>query len=334
MPPVARTPFAKPASPKSAAGSLASFCPWAAEPGVRVYLCPVGLMPIAAWAKGAAVPLAGGRFAFSTAELIVRQGDRIDRAFAPLSEILAWGWERARDVAEALDRQLGALTRARVPFGGVALDRPRLMGIVNVTPDSFSDGGDFIDPAAAIAHGEELLAAGADILDIGGESTRPGAAAVPPEQEEARILPVIRHFAERGAVVSVDTRHARVMASALAAGGRIVNDIAGLGDAGALPLVARFLGASFQSQFFYYSSGWIQLFALPLLTYIGVKLQRSSDAQSEVQHQAMVHIATVEDQNKQLIEQNTELTAQIHALVAALPRPKTLARKPAKEAGA
>ena len=239
MPPVARTPFAKPASPKSAAGSLASFCPWAAEPGVRVYLCPVGLMPIAAWAKGAAVPLAGGRFAFSTAELIVRQGDRIDRAFAPLSEILAWGWERARDVAEALDRQLGALTRARVPFGGVALDRPRLMGIVNVTPDSFSDGGDFIDPAAAIAHGEELLAAGADILDIGGESTRPGAAAVPPEQEEARILPVIRHFAERGAVVSVDTRHARVMASALAAGGRIVNDIAGLGDAGALPLVAR-----------------------------------------------------------------------------------------------
>ena len=102
----------------------------------------------------------------------------------------------------------------------------------------------------------------------------------------------------------------------------------------ALPLIARFLGAQFQTQFFYYSSGWVQLFALPLLTYIGVKLQRSSDAQSEVQHQAMVHIATVEDQNKQLIEQNTELTAQIHALVAALPRPKTLARKPAKEAGA
>ena len=102
----------------------------------------------------------------------------------------------------------------------------------------------------------------------------------------------------------------------------------------ALPLVARFLGAKFQSQFFYYSSGWVQLFALPLLTYIGVKLQRSSDAQSEVQHQAMVHLATVEDLNRQLLEQNTDLTAQIHALVAALPKPKTLARKPVKEAGA
>lgn len=105
----------------------------------------------------------------------------------------------------------------------------------------------------------------------------------------------------------------------------------------ALPLIARFLGAKFQTQFFYYSSGWIQLFALPLLTYIGVKLQRSSDAQSEVQHAAMVHIATVEDQNKTLIEQNTELTTQVHALVAALPKPpaqKTLARKPVKEAGA
>ena len=105
----------------------------------------------------------------------------------------------------------------------------------------------------------------------------------------------------------------------------------------ALPLIARFLGAAFQSQFFYYSSGWVQLFSLPLLTYIGVKLQRSSDAQSEVQHQAMVHLATVEDLNRQLIEQNTDLTAQIHVLVAALPKPpppKTLARKPAKEAGA
>lgn len=232
-----------PPVPKSAAGSLASFCPWAAEgaaeDGVRVYLRPVGLMPVAAWAKGAAVPLAGGRFSFATAELIVREGDRIDRAFAPLSEILAWGWERSRAVAEALDRQLGALTRARAPFGGVAIDRPRIMGILNVTPDSFSDGGDFLNPAAALAHGEALLEAGADILDIGGESTRPGSAPVSPEEEQARILPVIRHFAAKGAVVSVDTRHARVMAAAIGAGARIVNDVAGLRDPLALPVVAK-----------------------------------------------------------------------------------------------
>ena len=97
----------------------------------------------------------------------------------------------------------------------------------------------------------------------------------------------------------------------------------------ALPLVARFLGAKFQAQFFYYSSGWIQLFALPLLTYIGVKLQRSSDAQSEVMHTALSHIATVSDQNKTLIEQNTELTAQVHALVQ---RPKTPVKRLATKA--
>ncbi|MDQ2102503.1 dihydropteroate synthase [Azospirillum isscasi] len=231
-------PISKPA-PKSAAGSLASFAPWAAEGGVRVYLRPVGLLPIAAWSAGAAVPLAGGRFAFATAELIVRQGARIERAFAPLTEILAWGWERGTAVAQSLDRRLGALTRGRAPFGGLDLGRPRIMAIVNVTPDSFSDGGDFFDAGTAIAHGEAMLEAGADLLDIGGESTRPGSAAVSPEEEEARVLPVVRHFAAKGAVVSVDTRHARVMRAALDAGAALINDVAGLRDPGALPLVAE-----------------------------------------------------------------------------------------------
>ncbi|WP_431854195.1 dihydropteroate synthase [Azospirillum sp.] len=226
--------------PRSAAGSLASFAPWAAEEGVRVALRPVGLLPVAAWAKGAAVPLAGGRFAFTMAELAVRQPGRIEKAFAPLSEIMAWGWERSRAVAESLDRRLGALTRARPPFAGLSLDRPQIMGIVNVTPDSFSDGGDFFDHTAALRHGEELLEAGADILDVGGESTRPGATPVPPEEEEARVLPVVRHFAAMGACVSIDTRHARVMRSALEAGARIVNDISGLtGDPDSLAVVAQ-----------------------------------------------------------------------------------------------
>lgn len=228
---------------RSSAGSLARFCPWAVEEGVRVYLRPVGLLPVAAWAKGAAVPLAGGRFSFAMAELIVRKESRIERAFAPLAEIMAWGWESGRAVAELLDSRLGALTRARAPFAGLemglALDRPRLMGIVNVTPDSFSDGGDFFDRNAALAHGEALLDAGAEILDVGGESTRPGAAAVPPDEEEARVLPIVRHFAGLGACVSVDTRHARVMRAALDAGARIVNDISGLaGDPESLAVVA------------------------------------------------------------------------------------------------
>lgn len=88
----------------------------------------------------------------------------------------------------------------------------------------------------------------------------------------------------------------------------------------AIPLVARFLGAAFQSQFFYYSSGWLQLFALPLLTYMSNKLQRSSDAQSEVLHEALSHVAVVGDQNGRLIEQNTELTRAVHVLTAEVRR--------------
>lgn len=87
-----------------------------------------------------------------------------------------------------------------------------------------------------------------------------------------------------------------------------------------VPIVAYFLPAKIQNHIFFFSSGWIQLFALPLMIYVGNKLQRSSDAQSEVLHQALTHIATVSDQNKTLIEQNTELTTQIHALISATPR--------------
>ncbi|QXM26206.1 dihydropteroate synthase [Elioraea tepida] len=101
------------------------------------------------------------------------------------------------------------------------------MGVINVTPDSFSDGGLFLAAEAAIAEGEAMRAAGADILDVGGESTRPGAEPVPPEVEQRRILPVVRALA-RGGPVSVDTRNASTMAAALEAGASIINDVSGL----------------------------------------------------------------------------------------------------------
>jgi len=113
------------------------------------------------------------------------------------------------------------------------------MGILNVTPDSFSDGGAHVGAEDAIAAGQRMLAAGADILDIGGESTRPGATPVPAVEEIARIAPVIAALAARGAVVSVDTRNAATMAAALDAGARIINDVSALTyDKAALPLVA------------------------------------------------------------------------------------------------
>jgi dihydropteroate synthase len=125
-------------------------------------------------------------------------------------------------------------------WAGVDLSRPCVMGVLNVTPDSFSDGGDHADADAAIAAGRAMLAAGAAIIDVGGESTRPGSAATPPAVEQARILPVVRALAGAGACVSVDTRHAATMQAALDAGARIVNDIAGLAfDPDALGVVAR-----------------------------------------------------------------------------------------------
>jgi len=113
-------------------------------------------------------------------------------------------------------------------FAGLALDRPLIMGIVNVTPDSFSDGGDFVRADDAVAHGMRLIEEGADIVDVGGESTRPGSAGITAEEELGRVRPVIAALAKAGAVVSVDTRRAAVMREALACGARIVNDVTAL----------------------------------------------------------------------------------------------------------
>jgi dihydropteroate synthase len=122
----------------------------------------------------------------------------------------------------------------------IDLSRPRVMGIVNVTPDSFSDGGRHLRAAAAIAHCERLCLLGADILDIGGESTRPGARAPSAEEERARIMPVLRHALGLGVPVSVDTRRASLMREALDLGADIVNDVQALRAEGAEAVLATF----------------------------------------------------------------------------------------------
>ena len=109
-------------------------------------------------------------------------------------------------------------------------DRPRIMGVLNVTPDSFSDGGEHMDTDAAIAHGLAMLDAGADIIDVGGESTRPGFTPVSADEEAKRVLPVIRALAQHGAIVSVDTRHVEVAKAAVRVGASIVNDVTGFTD--------------------------------------------------------------------------------------------------------
>jgi dihydropteroate synthase len=119
------------------------------------------------------------------------------------------------------------------------LDRPRVMGIVNVTPDSFSDGGEHADTATAVAHGLRLVQEGADVLDVGGQSTRPGAQEVSPEEELRRVLPVIERLAQSVAVpISIDTSRPEVMRAAIAAGAGMVNDVYALRRDGALDAVA------------------------------------------------------------------------------------------------
>jgi dihydropteroate synthase len=123
----------------------------------------------------------------------------------------------------------------------VKLQRPTVIGIVNVTPDSFSDGGDYLDHDAAVEHGRELLAEGADALDIGGESTRPGSDPVSLDEELRRVLPVVEELAAGGALVSIDTSKAEVARRAVAAGARMVNDVTALrGD----PAMARVVAES------------------------------------------------------------------------------------------
>lgn len=120
----------------------------------------------------------------------------------------------------------------------LTLDRPLIMGVINVTPDSFSDGGLYLSMAAAVAHARQLIAEGADLLDVGGESTRPGAAPVTLEEERRRVLPVLEALAGAGVPLSVDTQKPELMRAAVAAGAAMVNDVNGFQAPGALAAVA------------------------------------------------------------------------------------------------
>lgn len=198
------------------------------------YLKPTGILSgdaaRRAVADGIGRWLAAGPLAFAAVELIRRGAD--DKREAALLNVatLRSCRLRAEDAAssESIEAALDVIAAPRANFAGLSLDRPRIVGVVNVTPDSFSDGGRYHDSDRAIAHGRALMQAGADILDVGGESTRPGAAPVTIDEELARVLPVIAVLAKEGATVSIDTRHGSVMRRAVDAGARIINDVTAL----------------------------------------------------------------------------------------------------------
>lgn len=199
--------------------------------GARAYLVPVG----AVWGTlhGFASGVPG--LSFPMFRLIVRNGtdvqldhtisaDSLTAALAPLPE-------KVRMQAEA---QLERLSAPRAPMAlpgrdaPLAFSRPLVMGVLNVTPDSFSDGGKFLDTGAAIRRARQMRAEGADIIDIGGESTRPGATPVWEGEEAERVVPVIEALTADNIPLSIDTRHSTVMAKAVAAGAHIINDVSAL----------------------------------------------------------------------------------------------------------
>lgn len=197
----------------------------------RIYLLPTAFVD---GPSMNAARLAGGSVWFSAFEVIAfSAGRRTASQLIAVDQFETFVDALPSDLAAAARETLARIVGARSPlkFGNreLCLDRPRVMGILNMTPDSFSDGGAHVgDPEGAAEAGLAMAAHGAAMIDVGGESTRPGAAAVWDGDEIARTEPVIRRLVEGGAMVSIDTRKASVMAAALAAGAHVVNDVSAL----------------------------------------------------------------------------------------------------------
>ena len=193
---------------------------------MRKLLRPTGFVDSPFGHDGTVARLAGGLNWFASVELLtVDDGKRVAAELVPVE-----GIENRFD--DDLAAQWQALTVSRGPLQlgerTVRLDQPQVMGILNATPDSFSDGGQFADSASAAEAGATMAAAGAAIVDVGGESTRPGASIVWEGDEIERIVPIVRQLANGGAAVSIDTRKAAVIEAALGAGARMVNDVSAL----------------------------------------------------------------------------------------------------------
>ncbi|MDL2340044.1 MAG: dihydropteroate synthase [Pseudomonadota bacterium] len=193
---------------------------------MRKLLRPTAFVDAPFGYDGQVARLAGGLSWFSAVEILTVDGQR-----RSASELVG-----VADIEDRLDddtaRQWAALTGPRAPLQlgqrTIRLDQPQVMGILNVTPDSFSDGGRFADAAAAAEAGADLAGQGAAIIDVGGESTRPGASPVWVGDEIERVVPVVRILAGGGAAVSVDTRKSEVMSAALDAGASLINDVSAL----------------------------------------------------------------------------------------------------------
>jgi len=212
----------------------------------NVYIRPIALAESPQSEEGEAIRLAGTLvYASRFAVIVRRDGEIVSRRRVAASDVADVLAALPDPLAESGRAQWTALQTGHVPLQlgprTVRLDQPQVLGILNMTPDSFSDGGQFLDdPQAAGDHAAAMLEAGAAVIDLGGESTRPGAAAVWEGDEIKRVVPMVERLAGMGAAISVDTRRGSVMEAALAAGAHVINDVSGLRhDPRSLEIVAR-----------------------------------------------------------------------------------------------
>ncbi|MEZ5758024.1 MAG: dihydropteroate synthase [Emcibacteraceae bacterium] len=198
-----------------------------------IYAQPLGLLRGSAFNDGNFKNLAGGDIYFSALKIICREQNEITEQTIPVSALDDYLARQSENFGLELEKLLKNITSAREAIHLISappLDpcRPLIQGILNVTPDSFSDGGAFIDPENSVAHAIHMIGAGADIIDIGGESTKPGAKPVPTDMEKERVIPVIKALSEKNIPISIDSRNADVMKEAINAGANIINDVSAL----------------------------------------------------------------------------------------------------------
>lgn len=193
----------------------------------NVYLRPGGFLTgagaKAAASFGVAGVIGGGWSCFSLVEVIERNGDDVRREWRSYEDL-------SHSAESAVAQKLAVIEKPIANIAGYSRQTPRaqIMGIVNVTPDSFSDGGKYLKTARAIDHARQMVDDGADLVDVGGESTRPGAEKVSLPQELSRVIPVVSTLADAGVAVSIDTRNTKVMKKAAEAGAMLLNDVTAL----------------------------------------------------------------------------------------------------------
>ena len=198
--------------------------------GDNFYIIPQGIIPnnndIAN--SSIAFPINTGNDYFSALKLIIFHNSEYHSYFFSVYDFINWLDTQEKRILNLFNSSISNFNKNNKKFCGYDLNKPLIMGILNVTPDSFSDGGKYNNPEAAISYSLKMIENGASIIDVGGESTRPGAVPIDPNLEQDRVLPVVKSLSEKGITVSIDTMHASTMDLALKSGAKIVNDVTAL----------------------------------------------------------------------------------------------------------